>query len=298
MKTWIRLSLLFFLGALAYGFCMEEKTVQQEPKTSLLWKIEGNGLRQPSYLFGTMHMIQKDYFYFPASLEKLIKKSDVIVTEIALDKMSDQSEALKHIYLKEGQLLDFFTPEQQDTLLRWAESKLMMKKDAFLAAFGRMKPFVILQTMIQLNFFGKTESYEMKIKEIADKNDIPFMGFESVEEQISFFDGLSKAEQAEMVLEGIRDEKKNIDLLLNMQSVYKRQQLDSLYYLMDDEGGVISDRQNTFVDERNIRWISQIKDIIHSKKAFIAVGAGHLAGDQGVIELLRKEGYTLTPIVF
>ncbi|MGV3631590.1 MAG: TraB/GumN family protein [Bacteroidota bacterium] len=300
MKISLKIAFLFLLGAAATGFCFEKKSepADPQPQTSLLWKIEGNGLRQPSYLFGTMHLIQKEYFYFPASLEKIIKKSDVVVTEIALDKMGDQAEALKYIYLKEGRLLDFFNKGQQDTLLQWAQSKLMLNKEAFEASFGKMKPFVILQTVVQLNFFGKTESYEMKIKDVADKNKIPFRGFESVAEQISFFDDMTRAEQAEMVMESIRDEQKNVALMVNMQGIYNRQQLDSLHYLIQEEGGAIAKRESTFLNERNKRWIPQIKEIMNHQKAFIAVGAGHLSGDEGVIRLLREEGYTVTPIAF
>ena len=300
MKLSLKITSLLFLGAVIFGFVKpsREFAADPQPQTSLLWKIEGNGLKQPSYLFGTMHLIQREYFYFPPALEKIIKKSDVVVTEIALDKMGDQAEALKYIYLKEGSLLDFFSKEQQDTLFQWAESKLMLKRDAFAASFGKMKPFVILQTVVQLNFFGKTESYEMKIKEVADKNNIPFMGFESVAEQISFFDQLSHEDQAEMVMESIRDEQKTIALMNTMQGVYKRQQLDSLHLLIRQEGGVVAEQEGTFLDQRNARWIPQIKDIIHKQKAFIAVGAGHLAGDHGVIRLLRDAGYTLTPIAF
>lgn len=300
MKIRLKIAFVFVLGIVCLGFSLQRETGMADPapKMSLLWKIEGNGLKQPSYLFGTMHLIQREYFYFPAALEKVIKKSDVVVTEIALDKMGDQAEALKHIYLTEGSLFDFFSEEQQDTILQWAENKLMLKKEPFMASFGKMKPFVILQTVVQLEFFGKTESYEMKIKEVADKSKIPYRGFESVAEQISFFDNLSREEQAEMVMESLRDGEKNKKMMIEMQGIYKRQQLDSLHYLVRRESGVIAQRESSFLGQRNKRWIPQIKEIIQQQKAFIAVGAGHLAGDEGVIQLLREEGYTVTPIAF
>ena len=292
-----KIVLLACISLVVFGFTFLQSS-EKEPKTSLLWKIEGNGLKTPSYLFGTMHLIQKDYFYFPSALEKIIKKSDLILSEIALDKMGDQKEALKYIYLKEGNLSDFFNDKQKDSLYSWAKSKLMMEKEAFNASFGKMKPFVIVQTVIQMNFFGKTESYEMKIKELADKAKIPFSGFESVADQIAFFDNLPSEKQALMVMESIRDEDKNIALTNNMQGVYKRQQLDSLYYMIKSEGGIITDEEEVFLTKRNANWIPKIKETIATKKTFIAVGAGHLAGEKGVIELLRKEGYSVTPIQF
>lgn len=270
----------------------------EEVKKSLLWKIEGNGVKAPSYLFGTMHMIQKEYFYFPSSLEKFIKKSDVILTEIALDKLDDQQELLKLIYLKEGKLMDYFSQEQQDSLYAWAKTKLALEKDAFDLAFGKMKPLILVQTMTQMEFMGKTESYEYSIKDLGTKHKKAFAGLESLSEQISLFDGLDKATQANMVMEGIRDQKKNNDLLTKMQQVYRAQELDSLYQMMHASNTVIMEEESTFLDKRNKNWIPQIKELTKEKSVFIAVGAGHLAGQNGVIELLRKEGFTVSPVKF
>lgn len=298
MGKHFKIALASFVLLVGFAFTFVQLDENQHPKTSLLWEISGNGLKKPSYLFGTMHLIQKDYFYFPSALEKIIKKSEVVLTEIALDKVGDQQEAMKHIYLKEGKLTDFFTVEQQDTLYAWAKTKLKMEKDVFDASFGKMKPFVIVQTVIQMNFFGKTESYEMKIKEVAEKSKIPLLGFESVAEQVAFFDNLSPEKQAGMVMENIRDEAKNVDIMIKMQGMYKRQQVDSLYLMVKSDGGTISNDEAIFLVNRNKAWIPTIKSTIKDKKTFIAVGAGHLSGENGVIELLRKAGYTVNPIQF
>jgi uncharacterized protein len=265
-------------------------------KQSLLWKIEGNGLKQASYLFGTMHLIEKDYFYFPSTLEKIVKKSSVLVME--LGELPNQMEAMKYVVLKEGSFFDYFSPEQTDTILRWAKSNLAMDEKAFRASFSSMKPFVVVQTATQLQFMGKTESYEMTLTEIAKKAKIPSKGLETIGEQMAIFDNLTKEQQAEMVMEGIRSQDETVQMTRKMQGIYRRQQLDSLYFMIQGEGGVISNEQNAFLDQRNKNWIPKIKEVILNEKAFIAVGAGHLAGENGVISLLRKEGYTLTPVTF
>ena len=296
-KSKFLLLLAISLFTLSFSW-FEDSSQQKKDKTSLLWKIEGNGLKNPSYLFGTMHLIQKEYFYFPAALEKIIKKSELVLTEIGLDKIGNQNEIMNQLYLKEGELTDFFSAEQQDTLFKWAKSKLMMDRETFLNSFGKMKPFVIVQTVIQLNFFGKTESYEMKIQEVASSHKIPFAGLETIAGQISLFDNLSREKQAQLVMENIRNDEKNIALMNQMQGIYRRQQLDSLYQLMENEGGVLQEEQNLFLDQRNLAWIAKIKETIAKNKTFIAVGAAHLAGEKGIIELLRKEGYTVTPVNF
>lgn len=81
-----------------------------------------------------------------------------------------------------------------------------------------------------------------------------------------------------------------------MIKLYTTQNVDSLFLMIQDEGGVLADEQNSFLDQRNENWIPKIEEIITSKSAFIAVGAGHLGGPNGVIRLLEKKGYTLTPV--
>lgn len=263
-------------------------------ESSLLWKIEGPGIPKGSYLFGTMHMIEKEYFIFPDKLEKIVKKSEQLVME--LPGLPNQKEAMKYVLLEEGTFFDYFTKEQTDSILVWAKKEFKMDEAAFRATMSKMKPFVVVQMATQIHFMGKTESYEMKFEEIAKTNKLSIAGLETIEQQMAFFDDLTKEEQAEMVMEGIRDSEKSIQTMKEMEALYQGQNVDSLYLMIQDEGGVISAESADFLDNRNAAWVPQIKEMIASKRCFIAVGAGHLGGPNGVIRLLEKEGYILTPV--
>lgn len=291
-KSYFSFGILSLFIILSSFLWKSNQTAQQQ--TSLLWKIEGNGLKQPSYLFGTMHLIEKHYFYFPESLEKLVKKSDFLVMEIA--GIPDQAEAMKYVVLQEGTFYDFFTPQQMDTILAWTKSKMMMDEKTFKTTFSKFKPFVLVQTATQMQFMGKTESYEMTFQNIANKNKIKMEGLETIADQMKIFDDLTKEQQAEMVMEGIRDEVKSNEMSTKMQQIYRRQRIDSLYNMIHAEGGVLAAEQNKFLDNRNKNWIPKIKNYVSQGKAFIAVGAGHLGGENGVIRLLEKEGFTVTPV--
>jgi uncharacterized protein YbaP (TraB family) len=285
------LSLIFMLCSFS-----TPKSVVNSSENSLLWKIEGNGLKQPSYLFGTMHLIEKPYFYFPDNLEKIVKKSEVVVLEIA--GMPDQLDAMKYLVLKEGVFFDYFTKKQTDTIFNWAKKRLLMDSVMFRNTFSKFKPFVVIQTATQMQFLGKTESYELTLQALTSNYKIRLEGLETVAEQMQLFDNLTPIQQAEMVMEGIRDEEKSARMKTQMQELYKRQNIDSLYALIHAEGGVLEAEQNAFLDNRNRNWIPKIIKYAQEGKAFIAVGAGHLAGHNGVIELLRKEGFTVSPVKF
>jgi len=292
MNKLLPLLLLFF-----HCSTFSQENVSQFPfnESSLLWKIEGDGIPKGSYLFGTMHLIEKQYFIFPDKLEKLFKKSDQLVME--LPGLPNQLEAMKLVKLEDSvTFFDFFSPEQTDTILAWAKSEMKMSEEKFRKTMGGMKPFMVVQMAAQLQFIGKTESYEMTFEKLARENSIDIKGLETIEEQMSLFDNLTKDQQAQMVMEGIRNSERTLQLTKTMQQVYTRQHVDSLYLIIAEEGGTISEEQGEFIDKRNEKWIPKIEAMISEKKTFIAVGAGHLGGPKGVIRLLEKRGYALTPV--
>ena len=291
----IQFLFFFFLVLNGTSFSQESVLVAFPMKeSSLLWKIEGQGIPNGSYIFGSMHLIEKEYFLFPDKLEKLVKKSDQLVMEIA--GMPSQSEAMKMVMLKEGTFFDYFTKEQTDSIIQWAQAEMNLSEPAFRSTMTKMKPFVVVQMATQMQFMGKTESYELTFEKIARENDIAIKGLETAAQQMAIFDDLTNAQQTEMVMDGIRNEDKSLELIQNMQKMYVRQNVDSLYLMIQQEGGVLSDEQASFLDSRNKNWVPQIKELIAEKKTFIAVGAGHLGGPNGVLRLLEKEGYTLTPV--
>lgn len=286
------LAIIFILGvSVAQGQEVREFPMEE---SSLLWKITGPDMESESYLFGTMHLIEKEYFLFPKKLQKLVSKTDQLVMEIA--GLPNQMDAMKYVMLDEGSFFDFFNEAQTDTILRWAKAEFKMEEPAFRAAFSKMKPFVIVQMATQVQFMGKTESYEMTFDEIAKEHEIPMKGLETIEQQMSFFDELTDEQQVEMVMAGIRDAEESIETMREMQQTYVSQNVDALYQMINEDDGVISEEQAKFLDNRNANWIPQIKELIKSTNSFIAVGAGHLGGPNGVIRLLEKGGYTLTPL--
>ncbi len=263
-------------------------------ENSLLWKIQRPGQKKSAYLFGTMHLIEEAYFFFPDKLEKLIKNTSVLVLE--LPGLPNPVEVQKLIELKEGNVFDFFNDQQQDSLFSWAKDELKLNETSFRAAFGKYKPFALVQLAVQLQFMGKTRSYEMELEELARTYQKEIVGLETIEQQLQFFDKLTKEQQTEMVMETVRNPKKSIEETQAMQQLYRRQNIDSLYLLINSDGGIISTQQEDFLDKRNKAWVPKIEAIIEEKEAFIAVGAGHLGGSNGLIRLLRSNRYQLTPL--
>lgn len=263
-------------------------------ESALLWKIEGDGVQKGCYLFGTMHLIEKEYFLFPKQLEKAFSKADVLVME--LPGLPNQLEAMKYLKLENETFFDYFNESQSDSIIEWVKSHIGMSEESFRTNFTNLKPFAVSQLATQIHFIGKTESYEMTFDKLARENGMKIRGLETVAEQMKIFDDLTREQQVEMVMSTVRNPAEGIELTRKMMQVYQRQEVDSLFIMIEEQGELFSEEQSTFLDDRNKRWIPQIEAYIKENKTFIAVGAGHLGGPNGVIRLVEERGYTLTPI--
>jgi uncharacterized protein YbaP (TraB family) len=282
MKIFIILFALLFLHARIFS---------QLEKKSLLWEIKTKEGKTCSYLFGTIHAIDETKFYFPKKLEKIASKCDAICLEIA--GISSNPPSVEKLMMTDKSLQDLFTKSQMDSIHYWAERFLLMKPNQFDENFGQAKPFLLLQFILKTSLPEDIKSYELVLEETAKKNNQELLGFETVDFQLSLFDQMTLDEQVRMVMESLRDEKNAKNKFEEMQQVYLEQDLDQLYKMTKDESTTLN---RSFLEDRNIDWIPKIEEITKNKIVFIAVGAAHLAGPEGVIELLINKGFQVLPV--
>jgi hypothetical protein len=287
-------SFLFSFFLVFFGYLEAQVSAFPFEESSLLWKIDGPGVKKGCYLFGTMHLIEKDYFVFPKSLQQIVKKTDVLIME--LNGIPKQATIKSALQLQTGSFFDYFTAEQNDSIIRWAVSNLHMDSTNFKTFIAPMKPFVMAQLMAQMQFKKSVESYEMTFENLAKNENIPIVGLETAEEQLKFIDQLPKAIQVSMVMETIRLGDNSHAKLIEFEQTYQSQNIDAIHLLMQDETGFVANEQTTLVDNRNANWIPKIETYMHKNKTFIAVGAGHLGGEKGLIRLLQAKGYRVTPV--
>lgn len=278
----------------AFIFVIPFGIAQDTPTTSLLWEITGKKVKSPSYVFGTMHLIPNADFLFPETLQEKVKGSDILVMEIG--GLSEQMKAMHLMMLDSGTMFDYFNEEQLDSLFTYAEAELGYDEAKMRMAFSKMKPFVLLQLFAKDAFGENPQSYEMSLEKIANVEKIEVLGLETVEEQMGFIDGLSSEDQVNMIMEALQSDKDDTSETRKLIDMYLSQDIDAIHNYTVSSGMSSPEFEESFLNKRNKNWISPIQKIIKKNKAFIAVGAAHLGGPQGVIELLRAEGYTLTPV--
>jgi uncharacterized protein YbaP (TraB family) len=263
----------------------------QIEKKALLWEIQTKDGKTCAYLFGTIHAMDEKLFLFPKKLEKAFGKCDALCMEIA--NLYSGQLTFDQLVMKDKSLKDIFTKEQLDTIYTWAEQSLFMKPKQFDENFGSAKPFLLMQFVMQKTLPENPKSYELTFESLAQKNKKEILGLETIDFQLSIFDKMPLDKQSEMVMQTIRDESKGIQMFEEMERLYLNQDLDSLYNFIKQEATL---ENRDLLENRNINWIPKMERMMQEKVVFFAVGAAHLAGPEGVIELLLKKGYQLIPI--
>jgi len=278
-----RLQLFFFLLLSVLGFAQ---------RNALLYEIQSpNG--KTSYVYGTIHLMDAKLFSIPKKLEKALTKSSKLCMEIGgINQAAISPDVL---FDKQHPLSEYFTNAQMDSIYSWANANLMMNKEQFNSNFGNAKPFLLLQFMIQSSMPTDSKSYEKEFERMAEEKKIPITGLESVDQQLKLFTEMPSEQQVKMVMGSLRDTNSAAEFT-KMQQIYLTQNLDELYaYVKKEKDSPISESR-AFLEDRNINWIPQMKKMMAEGSVFFAIGAAHLAGDEGVLKLLEKEGYTITPI--
>lgn len=271
----------------------------KELADALLWKISGNGLAEPSYLFGTIHIIKKEDFFLPEGTLGAIENSEKMVFEINMEDMNDMSAAmglLQKAFMDDNLTLkDLLTDEEYQLV-----NDHFKKTGIPLMFFERIKPMFLTvfasgdmdPSGIQS---GKIKSYEMEFMEMAQNAKMPMGGLETIDFQMSVFDSIPYKAQAQMLVESIESGDTGTDQFKEMVEIYKRQDLNAMQAMFAQEQGGLDGYDDILIVGRNKNWIPQMKEMMPKQPTFFAVGAGHLGGEYGVIQLLEKEGYELTP---
>jgi len=261
---------------------------------SLLWRISGNGLDKPSYLLGTIHVICKDDYIWTDSMQKALDNTQKICFEMDMDDPSLQMKVATGLLINDGKTLeDYYTPEEYRRLSAHLQDSLGIP-----AMFvNKMKPVALSALLAtRLVSCAMPESYEGNIMKLAQKQNKEIVGLETPEDQIAVFDKMNADSAASGLLDAIDHPdsmKVGFDKLL---TAYKAQDLAAMYRLIIESPDMKGADLNDFLFNRNKNWIPGIAALIKKEPVFIAVGAGHLWGDEGVISLLRKAGYTVEPV--
>ena len=262
----------------------------------LLWKIEGNGLTEPSFIFGTMHVQDKRAFNYSDSVMLAIDRVDAFANEIHLDTMINQMFTKMFEKDTNNVVKNLLTDEEYRELSERVEKELGFPIDKI----NLSNPFFIESLLKKANSKDdKKDKDEMDtfvdahllgIAKTLKKN---IYGLEKIEDQLSMFDNVSKEEKRSLLLKEI---KPNEDIwesivLENMVQIYEKGDIKLLEEFVGAK--MIND---PVLIKRNKIMVKSMLQIMEKESLFAAVGAAHIPGEQGVVRLLEEKGYKVTPV--
>lgn len=257
-------------------------------KNSLLYKVSGNGITAPSYIFGTIH-ISCD-----AKLDaKTLKALDVttqMYLELDMDDPEMQVKMMNSMSMQKDVSISSLLSAEDYKLL---DDYLMTEMKVSASLFNTYKPFVLSSMFMASLLDCKPQYFESELVRISTEQKEPVYGLETVEEQMSLFDQIPYQLQAEELIKSIKDEfkadKLELKLLLN---AYAKKDLNLMQQLTSQSSSaMMSQYEDLLLNNRNKNWISKIERVSKEKPTFFGVGAAHLYGNEGVINLLRSAGY-------
>lgn len=291
-----KLSAFLLSLTLLAGVAWVPKTAeaQKADENSLLWKISGRGISQPSYLFGTVHMICPQDFFLTPSAKASFAQAKTVYLEVNLEDASAPMKLLELVQLANGRTLNSFFDSADYALLRQFVHDTLQMDIHYLE---RYKP-IMLYSLLSSRILpcAKEQAYEMEFVQMAKDQKKPVRGLERLEDQVAVFDSISAGEQASMIMDVVRNYNAQKTDFSHLIEVYKSQNIDSLYKMVEESPDT-KVNQDLLLFSRNRKWIPIISGAVRQGPCFIAVGAGHLGGPQGLIALLRKQGYTVKPLL-
>lgn len=262
---------------------------------SLFWQIRNKTSEaKPSYLYGTIHVISTEDYFLGQNVEQKLLNSDKLVMEVDLDNVNMNAIADAGLLPNNTTIKDYISPEDFEFISACLSDSIGLSKSSFLATYARMKP-IFLQQLIIYKYLGQNPvSYETNFNQMAELKGIETTGLETFEQQLEFLNQIPLDEQFGDLVSALREWNETKQQFFDLLAAYKNQDLETLNRIIEDEMESPKMKE-VLLNKRNNDWIPQLKTILEEGNAFIAVGAGHLEGEFGVINLLRAAGYEVWP---
>lgn len=269
----------------------------QSPVNTLLWKVTGKDLVNPSYLYGTIHMICSDDAALSANFQKAIRDCEEVYFEVDLDNLFEIMGAMNQMKMKgDTTLKDLLNETDYSKVKEYFESKGSLLPFSMLETF---KPMLAASTLEQGSMpCEKTTMMEQVIMQEAKSSGKKVQGLETMKYQAGILDSIPYSYQARQLVDYISQagHSEEDEQLKAMFEAYREQDLKKLETLMLVSDPGMAKFTDILLFHRNRNWVEKLKPLMKEKSLVIAVGAGHLPGEKGVIELLRKEGYKVEPV--
>lgn len=283
-------------------------------KAQLLWKVSGNGLSQPSYVIGTYHLADASFADSISGLKAALDATEQVYGEVDMSVMANQDSALKMqqaMLLPEGMTIDkLLTAGELSRLNAFVKTNLGVdpaENQMVAGQLYKLKP-AMLSTQLSVLMFLKHHSnfnpnnlFDGYFQKTAAAQGKPVGGLETLNFQINILtERKSLKRQAQELMCLVDHSDYMADVADRTVKAFYSQDLKALASTIDEKMNNACDatpaEKAALLDDRNADWAAKLPAIMKSRPTFIAVGAGHLPGEKGLLALLRQAGYDVSPV--
>ena len=272
----------------------------------LLWKVSGKDCYKPSYLFGTIHLETGEYIDSVPGLNEAIESVDAIYGEIYSETLlgnETMKKIMKDAVAPPDSTIDKLLTKEEYNVVDSVVRVYMMGLIG-LDNLKMLKPAVVYEQLNVLQMqkcfpqaLDPSNSLDMAIQNRGMKLGKHVDGLESVDAQIKALFSAPLADQAQDLVDFCRKDNTIDQYGKQLCDAYHAQDLPAIERIIfDPEMGMSEDEMETVAYERNRNWMEKIEMTLPVQSVLIAVGAAHLLGPQGLIQLLRDSGYTVEPV--
>ncbi len=288
-----------FIGLLAVCLLLAPAAQAQ-----LLWKVSGNGLEKPSYIMGTHHLASLSIKDKIKGMQQALDGTVQVYGEVSIaEMMSSQTMLLMQqemVTLSDTTFQSLFTPEEYTAIHKFCKDNMMFD----IEQMPKVKPAFISNNMIVILYlktfagFNPQEQIDMYFQMQAQEKGKKTAGLETLEFQFDLlYNGSSLQRQAEQLLCTFNNQDHALRIAKRLTDYYMAQDLEAMYKLSQEKEGNQCDwtaaEEAAMIQNRNKDWAVKLPAIMQEAPTFVAVGALHLPGEDGLLNLLKQEGYTV-----
>lgn len=272
----------------------------------MLWEISGNGLADTSHLYGTMHVQDKRVFDFNPNVLPAFDSASILALELNMDSVNPLRVMGSMLMDSSIIIADLLSEKDYSVVKAYIEDSLGMP----IMLMEHLQPLFI-SSLIEARSLNAEmgEALDMYFFKRGKKQEMRIVGLENADEQINAFNSISYRDQATGLLMAIESIGKDNGEMSTEQllNAYLAGDLDKLVDLAKQEEESPSEKkkdakdtseadetfEKVFLVDRNVKMADRLIPLIRNHSVFVGVGAAHLPGPDGIIELLRAKGYTV-----
>ncbi|WP_229364480.1 TraB/GumN family protein [Fibrella aestuarina] len=262
---------------------------------ALFYEITGKNLPAPSYLFGTFHLICPTDLTLTEGTRRAFAQTQQLYLELDVDDTTVMAQMQQAILLPAGKSVrDYLVREEYDLLDTYLRSSVGLGLDQL----GSVKPLGLISMVYVSMLRCEPASYDLTLAQLAADTHKEVLGLEPLSDQLNALDRKPLSTQYNELVDMVRNPKQAQAEFNELLAAYKTGDLTKLSDLMKASkyAGDLKELEDNLLNARNANWIPVIERAASTKPTFFAFGAAHLMGENGVVALLRRQGYTVLGI--